>query len=121
MKRLEHLFVVFVLCHLLLLVYFPWFALSQSSTSCPLNFTLAKPYVSAATSSHPSDLCAFSFRSSTSSNHSTSSPPISSFPIAILLFLLVRSLFLLSPSYLPIPCPSPPPAVSPLPPSLFRA
>ncbi|XP_020586286.1 probable LRR receptor-like serine/threonine-protein kinase RKF3 [Phalaenopsis equestris] len=46
------------------IIFLPPFVLSQnsSSTSCPLDFSVAKPYISAASSSPPSDLCGFSLQ-----------------------------------------------------------
>ncbi|PKA59343.1 putative LRR receptor-like serine/threonine-protein kinase RKF3 [Apostasia shenzhenica] len=59
MKRLERVYLI--LC-IIVLVLHPPPAISQNSPStiCPLNFSIAEPYVSSAASSPPSDLCAFS-------------------------------------------------------------
>ncbi|KAL0919318.1 hypothetical protein M5K25_011405 [Dendrobium thyrsiflorum] len=62
MKRTNH--VSAILVFLPLIIFLPPSVLSQNSTStrCPLDFSIAKPYVSAASSSPPSDLCGFSLQ-----------------------------------------------------------
>ncbi|PKU63461.1 putative LRR receptor-like serine/threonine-protein kinase RKF3 [Dendrobium catenatum] len=62
MKPTNHVYPILVF--LPLIIFLPPFVLSQNSTPtrCPLDFSIAKPYVSAAASSPPSDLCGFSLQ-----------------------------------------------------------